>query len=171
MERAAQLRAQGHDWQQVADQLNLATSTVSNYPSKYPPFEVDAPNRQGLVGWYRDQLWSEEVQRLVREVQPTALDALLEVLEHNLKGDQQGPSWGHVVQAARAALKATGFEEAQKTRRKLEEQEDVTGEPGERVNVHEADRFDELEDEELDERISTLEDIATDAGEGEDGDS
>ncbi|MFB6371702.1 MAG: hypothetical protein ABEN55_00975, partial [Bradymonadaceae bacterium] len=53
-----------------------------------------------------------------------------------------------------------GFRKGEKTRRKLEAQEEVTGEPGERVNVHEPDdRFEDLDDDELDERIDELEGI------------
>jgi hypothetical protein len=163
MERAAQLRAQGCDWQEVADQTGLTYDTVSHYPSRYPPFEVYDPDRQGLVGWYRERLWNEEVEELAREVQPEALKALLEVLEaRDVAGTDVGPTFGALTGAARAALKATGFETGRATRQKLEAQEEITGEPGERVHVHEADRFGDLDDDELDDRISELEDIVDD---------
>lgn len=132
MERAAQLRAKGLEWQDVADELDLAEGTVASYPSKYPPFEVDGPNRQGLVGWYREQLWSEEVDRLVRELQPEALRGLEEVLEAREKaGTEVGPSFSAVVSAARVVITSTGLEE----RLTLEAREDVQGTPGERVEV------------------------------------
>jgi len=152
MERAAQLRAQGHEWGVVAEHLGFSEETVAHYPAKYPPFDE-------LVDWYRDQLWQEEVQQLVEDLQPAALEALLAVLRHDSVGDEGGPSWGHLVQAARAALQSTGFTKARQTEEKLNAQEDVTGEPGERVNVHEQDQFDDLNDDELDARIDELEGI------------
>lgn len=156
MERAAQLRAQGDDWPEVADKIGLTEGTVQNYPSKYPPFDK-------LVEWYQERLWQEELDELIRDVQPKALEALVEVLEaRDVAGTEVGPKFSDLVSAARTALKSTGFEEAAKTRRKLEQQEEVTGEPGERVNVHPADDFGDLEDDELEDRIEKLEEIVHD---------
>jgi hypothetical protein len=155
MERAAQLRAQGHEWGVVAEHLGLSEETVAHYPTKYPPFDA-------LVDWYREQLWQEEIQQLVEDLQPAALEALLAVLRHDSVGDEGGPSWGHLVQAARAALQSTGFTKARQTEEKLNAQEDVTGEPGERVNVHGADSLDDLDDDELTDRIDKLEEIVHD---------
>lgn len=140
MERAAQMRAQGREWPDIADALGRATRTVEGYPSKYPPF-------QELVDYYADQIWREELDELVPEAQLNAIEVMSDILED----DEADPS--DQVAAARTVLKSTGFEKGAKTREKLKAQEEVTGEPGDRVNLkHALDEKDDMDAEELSER-------------------
>ena len=125
MERAAQLRAQGRKWPDIADQLGLTTKTVENYPSKYPPFEA-------LIDYYADQIWRAELDELVPESQLKAVRVMAEIL------DDDEADHSDVVAAARTILKSTGFEKGAKTREKLKAQEEVTGEPGDRLRVKHA---------------------------------
>jgi hypothetical protein len=125
MERAAQLRAQGRGWPDVAETIGLSVETVKGYPSKYPPFEE-------LVDYYADQIWRAELDELVPESQLKAIEVMSEVLED----DDADPA--DLVAAARTILKSTGFEKGAKTREKLKAQEAVTGEPGDRVNLKHA---------------------------------
>ena len=124
MDRAAQLRAQGKAWPDVAEATGLTKTTVENYPSKYPPFGQ-------LVAWYRDKIWSEEVERLVRQLQPDAMQALQDVLTSDSVGQEGGPSYSDVVQAARAVAAMTGLQE----RQKLQAREEAQGTTAERHEI------------------------------------
>lgn len=145
MERAAQLRANGADWPEVSERLGLQESTVRAYPAKYPPFGE-------LVEWYRDQIWQEEVDELTRELPTEALRVLLDLL-----GDAEDVSDQALIWAAQTALDATGFATSRRTKARLKAQEEVTGEPGERVNLQDA--TDDLEDLTLEELTALYDEL------------
>lgn len=139
MERAAQMRAQGRKFKDIGETLGLSERTVEGYPRKYPPFEE-------LVEWYRDEIWREELDELVPEAQLQAIEVMSSILEDK----SADPS--DLVAAARTILKSTGFEKGAKTREKLKAQKDVTGQPGERVNVqHALDDREDMDAKELSE--------------------
>lgn len=157
MHEVARLRAQGRNWIRVSELTDLAHSTVQGYPSRFPPFETKDPNNPGLVEWYREKLHAEEFREHWAGGELDALRALraefdaerrkaqrladrlddddLDDEERQQLQSRLSTASRAVVQAAREYLSATGRAAYRNERAKLKAQEEVTGEPGERVNV------------------------------------
>jgi len=171
------MRAECKKWSDIAEKLGHAPRTVRGY-KQIPGFDA-------LVDHFREELRSERLEEHWHQGVTDALDAQREAIE-GLKGRadrlrarlESGEAHAEEAAAYEDVLEKLarvsdsylinlGFRKGEKERRKLQAQEEETGEPGDRVNVHEADRFDDLEDDELKDRISELESIVGDTGDGE----
>lgn len=175
METAAHLRAQGKGWQHIAKQLDLKISTVRNYPSVYPPFETKDDRNPGLVEYYRERLLDARFKEHWGGGEIKALEAVRKQFDdrsaqaervadrlddgdyaddeerQRLQGKLSTLSRA-VVQAAREYNNMTGRTAYRTEQGKLKAQEDITGEPGERVNLkHTLEDLDDKDAESLSE--------------------
>lgn len=159
MHAVAEARAECKSWKEAAKAGGVSKNTADHYPSKYPGWD-------DLVDYYRNLLRSERYNEHFHEGAFEALDALrgefthaarqLDELEQVVddpdvsmeqKIDAAAKSMGlskAVVAAAKEYLKATGRTKYHETLAKLKAQEEINGEPGERVNLKA--KLDDLED-------------------------
>jgi len=157
---AAELRAQGKGWQDIADATGYALSTVQDY-TQIPGFaDLVDHFRQEYRSERLDEHWNHGVLETL-EAQRDAIEGLKEranTLAGRIEERTAGPEevqefcalTDQITKAADKYLKALGFTKAQRVRRKLQAQKDVTGEHGERVNIHgQLDDIDTDDPEEL----------------------
>ncbi|MFB6374591.1 MAG: hypothetical protein ABEN55_16050 [Bradymonadaceae bacterium] len=145
---AAQMRARGQGWPEVADETGYAHSTVRDYTT--------IPGFSDLVDHFREKLRSERLEEHWHEGVGEALEVQRQAIEglkarvETLRGqivageadeDDVAEFCALTDQIQRVTdkyLSNLGFAKSQKVKRKLEAQEDVHGEPGERLNIKQA---------------------------------
>lgn len=146
-DRAAQLRALDYQWNEIAEKMDAPQRTLDSYPSKYENF-------YDLVSWYRTHFFNQKLDQLIENLWPEALKALHTVLADYQNGGEGAPDHKEAIQAARTILKATGFQKQQRTRQELKAREEVTGSAEE---THRISTDEDMDDEQLEERIAHLE--------------
>lgn len=173
----AQQRALGKNWEQSAEAASLKSGTVRNYPSRYPGWDA-------LVEHYRQQAFSEGVRDHFLSGSVEALDALrhevrdaaqkLREMEQRADDGELDPDEASaavdlsraVAYAADKYLSALGFKKYRERVAELRAEMEVQGKTGQTLH-HEVEgvdevEWDELTDDELEERIVELEQIVTD---------
>lgn len=140
MDRAAQERAKGKTYQEIADEIDISKGSVYRYKQRHQ-------NWTKLVDWYRTQMFQKRIENLTQEIWPEALESMKDILQNRKEKKDKD-----VIQAAKAVLRNTGFKTAQDVRRELEAQKDVTGSAGDQVTIRK-ERLKEMDEEELEEEI------------------
>lgn len=153
---AAECRARGWGWPDIAEETGYALSTVQDYT------QIDGFN--DLVEHFRQERRSEQLREHWRDGAVDALAALRGEVNSKRRARQRVEEMvvngvislemvpgminaltGDIIRASREYLRALGFTAAERERRKLQAQEEETGEAGDRLRLRQEKR-DELEE-------------------------